>query len=149
MDHSYDPVPGEPPISPMPDYELGAPFSWFEYETDNRLHSIMVHDQVRLQPYISNSLNFKNLNLNFQQFPPENERQFDEGKNPHCSKDYWRPQQDIKQSEEMENPNWYPKTHYNVYNRSDFKGEKSDYTDEREKQSFYFKIKSTITTQRY
>jgi hypothetical protein len=47
MDHSYDPVPGEPPICPMPDYELGTPYSWFEYETDNRLHSIMVHDQVR------------------------------------------------------------------------------------------------------
>ena len=47
MDHAYDPVPGEPPIAPMPDYELGAPYSWFEYETDNRLHSIMVHDQVR------------------------------------------------------------------------------------------------------
>lgn len=46
MDHAYDPVPGEPPIAPMPDYELGAPYSWFEYETDNRLHSIMVHDQV-------------------------------------------------------------------------------------------------------
>ena len=139
MDHSYDPVPGEPPISPMPDYELGAPYSWFEYESDNRLHSIMVHDQVR---YI-------NINFNFQQFPPESERQFDEGKNPHCSKDYWRPQQDIKQSEEMENPNWYPKTHYNVYNRSDFKGDKTDYTDEKDKQNFDFKIKSTFTTQRY
>lgn len=46
MDHSYDPVPGEPPLSPMPDYELGTPYTWFEYEMDNRLHSIMVHDQV-------------------------------------------------------------------------------------------------------
>jgi len=55
MDHSYDPVPGEPPISPMPDYELGAPYSWFEYESDNRLHSIMVHDQVR---YININFNF-------------------------------------------------------------------------------------------
>ena len=69
----------------------------------------------------------------YQQFPPENERPFDQGKNPHCTKDYWRPQQDIKQGEELENPNWYPKTHYNVYNRSDFKGEKTDFTDEREK----------------
>jgi len=48
MDHAYDPVPGEPPIAPMPDYELGAPYSWFEYETDNRLHSIMCHDQVNI-----------------------------------------------------------------------------------------------------
>ena len=46
MDHAYDPVPGEPPLSPMPDYELGTPYTWFEYEMDNRLHSIMVHDQV-------------------------------------------------------------------------------------------------------
>lgn len=52
MDHAYDPVPGEPPVTPMPDYELGAPYSWFEYETDNRLHSIMCHDQVRLYRFI-------------------------------------------------------------------------------------------------
>ena len=56
MDHAYDPVPGEPPRAPMPDYELGAPYSWFEYETDNRLHSIMVHDQVILN--LSNILFF-------------------------------------------------------------------------------------------
>jgi len=46
MDHAYDPVPGEPPVCPMPDYELQAPYSWFEYETDNRLHFIMSQDQV-------------------------------------------------------------------------------------------------------
>lgn len=46
MDHSYDPVPGDPPICPMPDYELQSPYSWFEYEQDNRLHWIMCQDQV-------------------------------------------------------------------------------------------------------
>lgn len=46
MDHSFDPVPGEPPVCPHPDYELGAPYSWFEYETDNRIHELMVVDQV-------------------------------------------------------------------------------------------------------
>lgn len=46
MDHAYDPVPGEPPVCPMPDYELGAPYTWFEYEVDNRLHFIMCQDQV-------------------------------------------------------------------------------------------------------
>jgi hypothetical protein len=33
----------------------------------------------------------------------------------------------------MENPDWYPKTYYNVYNRTNFKAEKSDYKDEIEK----------------
>ena len=62
MDHAYDPVPGEPPVAPMPDYELGAPYSWFEYETDNRLHSIMVHDQVFKKNLfiLKNSENYKN-----------------------------------------------------------------------------------------
>jgi len=46
MDHAYDPVPGDPPVCPMPDYELQSPYSWFEYETDNRLHFIMSQDQV-------------------------------------------------------------------------------------------------------
>ena len=75
MDESYDPVPGEPPLCPMPDYELGAPNSYFEYEVDNRLHYLMVADQ---------------------QFIPEDERPFDQGRNPHCTKTFWRPQQDLK-----------------------------------------------------
>jgi len=58
MDHAYDPVPGEPPVAPMPDYELGAPYSWFEYETDNRLHSIMVHDQVKILFWLFFKLKF-------------------------------------------------------------------------------------------
>ncbi len=31
----------------------------------------------------------------------------------------------------MENPDWYPKSHYNVYNRTDFKGEKTDFNDQK------------------
>lgn len=75
MDESYDPVPGEPPVCPMPDYELGAPFSFFEYETDNRLHYLMTADQ---------------------QFIPESERPFDQGRNPNCTTTLWRPQRDLK-----------------------------------------------------
>ena len=56
MDHAYDPVPGEPPVCPVPDYELGTPYSWFEYETDNRLHEIMVSDQVRKLIFIFSNL---------------------------------------------------------------------------------------------
>ena len=48
MDHSYDPVPGEPPISPNPDYELGAPYTYQEYEVDNKMHYVMVFDQVSI-----------------------------------------------------------------------------------------------------
>lgn len=75
MDDAYDPVPGEPPICPHPDYELGAPYSFFEYEMDSRIHSLMVFDQ---------------------QFIPESERPFDQGKHPHCNKELWKPQQDLK-----------------------------------------------------
>jgi hypothetical protein len=75
MDDAYDPVPGEPPICPMPDYELGVPYSFFEYEMDSKIHGLMVFDQ---------------------QFIPESERPFDQGKHPHCSKTLWKPQQDIK-----------------------------------------------------
>jgi hypothetical protein len=67
MDHAYDPVPGEPPIAPMPDYELGAPYSWLEYETDNRLHSIMVHDQIfkKILFILKNSKILSNYNYKF------------------------------------------------------------------------------------
>lgn len=118
MDHSFDPVPGEPPVAPHPDYELGAPNSWFEYELDNRLHEIMVSDQVSLVIW-------------YQQFIPESERPCPLPKNPHCSKDYWRPQQDLREEDEMQNPAWYPKnTPYNIYNRSDYTKDKNESRDE-------------------
>ena len=110
MDHAYDPVPGEPPLCPQPDYELGVPYSWFEYETDNRLHEAMTYDQ---------------------QYIPEDERPFPSPKNPHCSKDFWKPQQDIREEEEMENPAWYPKqTAYNIYGKNDYYKEKTDLQEE-------------------
>ena len=110
MDHAYDPVPGEPPVCPMPDYELGAPNSFFEYEMDNRLHSIMCYDQ---------------------QLIPEDERPCPTPKNPHCSKDYWKPQSDLKEEDEMNDPNWFPNnTAYNVYNKKEYYKDKTDYTDQ-------------------
>lgn len=55
---------------------------------------------------------------------PEDERPCPVKKNPNCSKELWRPQSDIHEEKEMESPDWYPKnTHYNIYNRSDFKKE--------------------------
>ena len=49
---------------------------------------------------------------------PEDERPFPSEKNPHCSKDMWRPQQDLAEEDEMRSPDWYPKdTHYNIYNK--------------------------------
>jgi hypothetical protein len=52
-------------------------------------------------------------------------------KNPYCSKDYWRPQSDQKEEDEMRDPNWYPKnTPYNVYNRKDFSKDKTENMDE-------------------
>ena len=88
MDHAYDPVPGEPPVCPMPDYENGAPPSYFEYETDNRLHYIMSQDQNLI---------------------PESERPCPTPKNPNCNSEYWKPQVDLQEEDEMRNPDWYPK----------------------------------------
>lgn len=96
----WDPIPGELPLRIMPDYDLGVPYSWFEYEMDNRLHHAMVEDQM---------------------FIPEAKRVFPSEKNPHCTTEKWRPQQDLREEDEMRDPNWYPKeTRYNIYNRKDF-----------------------------
>jgi hypothetical protein len=55
---------------------------------------------------------------------PEDERPCPVKKNPYCSKELWRPQVDILEEKEMEDPNWYPKnTNYNIYNRKDFSKE--------------------------
>jgi hypothetical protein len=114
MDHAYDPVPGEPPVCPMPDYELGVPHSYFEYETDNRLHYLMSHDQNLI---------------------PESERPCPVPKNPHCSREYWKPQSDLKEEDEMRSPDWVPRdTYQNIYNRTDkYDKPRSDYLDESSK----------------
>jgi hypothetical protein len=110
MDHAYDPVPGEPPVSPMPDYENGVPHSFFEYEVDNRLHYIMSQDQNLI---------------------PEDERPCPTPKHPNCSKDYWKPQVDLREEEEMRDPDWTPQNvTNNIYNKQNFKGSKSSYADQ-------------------
>ena len=70
-ENPWDFIPGELPIRVHPDYDLGVPFTWFEYELDSRIHGHMVNDGI----YI-----------------PENERRYDEGKNPHSNSYLWRPQ---------------------------------------------------------
>ncbi len=64
---------------------------------------------------------------------PESERIFPTEKNPHCSKDLWRPQEDLKEWDEMRDPEWYPETRYNVYNRPDFNRRNSANTGEEHK----------------
>jgi hypothetical protein len=99
-ENPWDPIPGELPIKIHPDYDLGVPFTWFEYEMDGRLHSLMTEDQM---------------------YPPEDVRPFPAVKNPNCNSSIWRPQEDLIEEDEMRDPNWYPKgTYYNVYNREDF-----------------------------
>ena len=66
----FDPIPGELPIRVHPDYDLGQPFTWFEYETDSRIHYLMTEDQI---------------------YPPESKRPFPSEKNPHCYTGMWRP----------------------------------------------------------
>merc|ERR1740133_296886 len=73
-ENPWDPIPGDLPIRIHPDYDLGVPYTWFEYEMDSRIHYLMTDDQM----YI-----------------PEDERPFPSPKNPHCSKEMWRPQEDL------------------------------------------------------
>lgn len=41
-ENPWDFIPGELPIRIQPDYDLGVPYSWFEYEMDSRIHGNMV-----------------------------------------------------------------------------------------------------------
>ena len=61
---------------------------------------------------------------------PESERTFPTPKNPHCSTELWRPQEDLKEWDEMRDPDWIPTTRYNVYNSPNYKRENSGNTDE-------------------
>lgn len=109
MEHVWDPVPGEPPVCPMPDFELGVPASYFEYETDNKMHYLMTFDQ---------------------QFIPESERTFPAEKNPYCNREHWKPQNDLEEEELMNDPNWLPDTNQNVYNDDQFKRAKNEFLDQ-------------------
>ena len=96
----WDPIPGELPIRMQADYDLGVPYSFFEYEMDSKIHCMMTEDQM----YI-----------------PENERPFPSKKNPHATTALWRPQVDLEEEEQFRDPNWFPKdTAYNIYNQPDF-----------------------------
>lgn len=113
MDHAYDPVPGEPPVCPMPDYEHGTPHSFFEYEVDNRLHTLMSQDQNLI---------------------PEDERPCPVPRNPNCTKELWRPQTDLKEDDQMTSPDWFPNnTQYNIYGRTEFTNDKTSHMDQNRK----------------
>ena len=96
-ENPWDPIPGELPIRVHPDYDLGVPYTWFEYEMDSRIHYLMTEDQM---------------------FIPEDVRPFPSPKNPNCNSYIWRPQEDLIEEDEMRDPNWFPKeTYYNIYNK--------------------------------
>lgn len=104
-ENPWDAIPGELPIRIHNDYDLGVPYTWFEYEMDSRLHYMMTDDQM----YI-----------------PEDKRPFPAERHPAAKRDLWRPQEDLQEEDEMRDPNWYPKnTHYNIYNRKDFERSES------------------------
>lgn len=99
-ENPWDPIPGELPIKIHPDYDLQVPYTWFEYETDSRIHYLMTEDQM----YI-----------------PEDARVYPSPKNPHANSYKWKPQEDLIEEEAMRDPNWYPKnTAFNVYNREGY-----------------------------
>lgn len=98
-ENPWDPIPGELPIRVHPDYDLGVPYTFFEYEQDSRLHYLMTEDQM----YI-----------------PEDARPFPAVKNPNCHSYIWKSQENLIEEDEMRDPNWYPKdTYYNIYNKPD------------------------------
>ena len=100
-ENPWDPIPGELPLRFQPDYDLGVPYTWFEYEMDNRIHMQITTDQ---------------------QYIAEDERPFPIDKNPHSHKYIWKPQEDMKRDDAMRDPEWYPEgTHENIYNRAGFK----------------------------
>jgi hypothetical protein len=102
-ENPWDPIPGELPIRTHPDYDLGVPYTFFEYEMDARIHYAMTEDQM---------------------FIPEDVRHFPSEKNPHCSSELWRPQEDLEEEDSFRDPNWFPKdSYYNIYNQQDFKRE--------------------------
>lgn len=108
QDHVWDPVPGESPYITMPDYELQVPASYFEYEIDNRLHTMMTFDQ---------------------QFIPEDERPCPIPKNPNCSSEYWRSQADLEEHHSMHEESWKPDTLYDIYNDPSHKGKTKNNLD--------------------
>lgn len=98
-ENPWDPIPGELPIRVHPDYDLGVPYTWFEYEQDSRIHYLMTEDQM----YI-----------------PEDARPFPSVKNPNAHSYMWKSQENLIEEDEMRDPNWYPKdTYYNIYNKPD------------------------------
>jgi hypothetical protein len=57
-------------------------------------------------------------------FIPEDARPFPSEKNPFCTTELWRPQEDLAEEDQMRDPNWYPKdTYFNIYNKGDFSRE--------------------------
>ena len=61
---------------------------------------------------------------------PESERPFPIPKNPFCSKDYWKPQADLKEQDEMQNHHWVPESSHNVYGRKDHSKDRHEVLDE-------------------
>jgi hypothetical protein len=43
-ENPWDPIPGELPMCIHPDFDLGVPYTWFEYEQDARINYLMTED---------------------------------------------------------------------------------------------------------
>lgn len=43
-ENPWDPIPGELPLVIHPDYDLGVPYTFFEYEQDSRIHTLITED---------------------------------------------------------------------------------------------------------
>jgi len=103
LENHYDQFPTDVPWRPSLDLDLSVPYTWFEYEVDSRMEFMISEDQMYL---------------------PERDRPCPTARNPHSRKELWRPQADLGEKIDMLDPEYFPKTTFNVYNRSNFKGEK-------------------------
>jgi hypothetical protein len=79
---------GEPPIKPLLDFDLGVPNTWFEYEEEQWGEQCFIVDQLAL---------------------PETARKFPSPRNPNCTTELWKSQEDLDRLEQMKDPNWVPK----------------------------------------
>lgn len=102
LENHYDQFPTDIPWRPNMDLDLSVPYTWFEYEVDSRMEFMINEDQM---------------------FMPERDRPCPTERNPHCRKELWRPQSELAERVDMFDPEYYPKSRFNIYNRPNFKGE--------------------------
>lgn len=91
----------DPPLKAQNDNDLGAPFTWFEYESEFWGDFQMQEDQFNL---------------------PEDLREQVTPRNPHCTAQLWKSQEQLEKEKRMMDADWFPTdTQHNIYSQSSFR----------------------------